>query len=331
MISGEIIKLYHYLCSFLGDSKYPLDESLQCQFPCPRCLELKGENERVKFNLEVNIRKGIFQCWSCNSGESEMHGSIYKLIKMYGSDGLVKAYKDVVKDIRESEMYRLCFDETDFLLFNEGKEEMELPNGFVLLNRKLHENHVAYQYLKGRGVDWDIIEENHIGFTIPSHEDWRTANRIIIPSYDKFSELNYWTGRDFTSNPKRQKYYNPQVERMKLLFNEDRVQWDADVTLVEGPFDHIVVPNSIPLLGKALSQEYKIYQEVMSKANANINIFLDGDALHNAEGLYRILDRDRLKGKVRIIKVAKEYDPSEVFRLYGRKGIAKCLGRASKL
>ena len=46
---------------------------------------------------------------------------------------------------------------------------------------------------------------------------------LIIPSFNKFGELNYWTGRDFTNLPKDKKYYNPIVERKRLIFNEEQV------------------------------------------------------------------------------------------------------------
>ena len=100
---------------------------------------------------------------------------------------------------------------------------------------------------------------------------------IIIPSYNALGELNYWVGRDYLPPMRnehskvlngvsqiiphtysRLKYDNPKVEKKNIIFNEEKIQWDADITLVEGPFDHIVVPNSVPLLGKALNKEYKL-------------------------------------------------------------------------
>ena len=90
-----------------------------------------------------------------------------------------------------------------------------------------------------------------IGYTTYDTTQKQVSSRIIIPSFNEYGELNYWTGR-FTKLKHRQKYYNPIIERKDIIFNEEHIQWDADITLVEGPFDHIVVPNSIPLLGKAL-------------------------------------------------------------------------------
>ena len=128
-----------------------------------------------------------------------------------------------------------------------------------------------------------------------------------------------------------QKYYNPKAERKTIIFNEDKIQWNADITLVEGPFDHIVVPNSIPLLGKALNKEFKLYWDLLTKANANINIFLDGDAPETALSLYKALNHGRLYNHIRFVPVRKDLDPSAIYEYGGRKGIIEHLKMAYKV
>ena len=187
------------------------------------------------------------------------------------------------------------------------------------------------RYLINRGVGWDIINNYNIGYTDYDPENKSTSSRIILPSFNEFGELNYWTGRDFTSLPYRQKYFNPQVERMGIIFNEDKIQWDADITLVEGPFDHIVVPNSIPLLSKKLSTDSKIYQKLISKANANVNIWLDGDAYNDVFEIYKLLNHNKLHNKIRYIPINKNLDPSTVYQMYGWRGIVSHLRNTHKI
>ena len=158
--------------------------------------------------------------------------------------------------------------------------------------------------------------------------------RIIIPSYDKFGELNYWVGRDFLPKDDRftrTKYANPQAEKKEIIFNEERIQWDADITLVEGAFDHIVVPNSIPLLGKALDTDYKLYWEIVTRCNANCNIFLDADAFQTVKQIYKLLNHGRLYGKVRYIPVVGDEDPSSLFEKGGYKAIVEHLRNARQI
>ena len=158
--------------------------------------------------------------------------------------------------------------------------------------------------------------------------------RVIIPSYNAIGELNYWVGRDYLpKNPKfeRTKYSNPKAEKKEIIFNEERIQWDADITLVEGAFDHIVVPNSIPLLGKALDKDYKLYWDIITKANAKVNIFLDGDAYGTVKEIYKLLNHGRLYDKVRYIPVGEKDDPSSLYQEGGYKKIAEHLANAQQI
>lgn len=315
------------MSSFLGNPKGDITDSGQLQFGCPRCIADKGSKEESKFNLEVNIFKG-FQCWSCCSMDDEMRGSISKLIKLYGNNTIMQEYRHLIMEMKNEPLYELHFrDSLDPLI----KKETQLPPNFKLLNDSKYYPKQVIEYLKQRGIDWDIINEFNLGYTVYDVNNKQVSSRIIIPSYNQYGELNYWTGRDYTFIPGRQKYFNPKTERKNLIFNEDKIQWDATITLVEGPFDHLVVPNSIPLLGKSLTQEYLIYQKLMEKSNANVNIFLDGDAFDSVMKIYKTLNQGRLKDKIRYIPVGANYDPSELFAIGGRRMILNHLANPQKI
>lgn len=333
MIPQEVHKLKSLLDSFLCESKKDLDDTLQLQYPCPRCRENKGVGENKKFNLELNLRLGLYQCWACSQYDDEMHGSILKLIKLYGNETILKEYKEAIYALRQSKLYEVSFDKNDFNIDTTvfEKETVKLPPNFKSFNREAYNPQKALDYLLNRGITWDIIEEHHMGFTTYDENNKQVSSRIIIPSFNKFGELNYWTGRDYLCYDKRQKYFNPQVERKEILFNEEKIQWDADITLVEGPFDHIVVPNSIPLLGKSLKTDFKLYQELISKANSFVNVFLDSDASEDVKKIYKLLNHNRLYNKVRWIPVKDDLDPSKIFELWGYRGIVQHLRGATKI
>lgn len=331
MIPQEIYILYNILEQFLGKSKHELDESYQLQFPCPKCIEEKGEKEHHKYNLEVNLIKGVFHCWACSQIDNEMHGSILKLIKLYGNDDILRDYKLTLKSLQTSKLYQLSFQEGDFNIeFKQNlSTNIQLPD--IYKSFDFTETNQAMKYLLDRGINKNIITKYRIGYTTYSPTDKKNSSRIILPSFNEYGELNYWTGRDYTNLSYRQKYFNPIVERKNIIFNEYHIEWDADITLVEGPFDHIVVPNSIPLLGKSLSQDFLLYQKLMTNANAHVNIFLDGDAFSNVKKIYKLLNHDKLYNKIRYIPVNENLDPSNIFQLYGKKGIVSCLRNASKI
>lgn len=333
MLPLEIRRMYDILVSFLGDSKSALDESLQLQFSCPKCQEREGYQERNKYHLEVNLAKGLYHCWKCSSIDDGMQGSVYKLIRKYGNSELLKQYKDAVNEFRQTSLYKLKFNDDEFKEDYTDTEEhgLELPKGYTKFKKGVSDKTKAFEYLSKRGINWSIIEDFHIGFTGYYEDNKKGSNRIILPSFDKYGELNYWTGRDFTGNDKRQRYDNPKIDRKSIIFNEEKIIWNADITLVEGPFDSIVVPNSIPMLGKSLNDEYLLYHELFNKANSFINIMLDGDAIDTAKKLYKTLNQGRLKGKIRFIYIPvddRDLDPSKIFQLYGRKGVIQFLNSA---
>ena len=338
-MTHEIEKLYDILASFLGEAKNGFNESsFQYQFPCPRCIENKGQQEARKYNLEVNIQKQVFKCWSCSSEDDVMKGSVIKLIKMYGNDALLAEYKDTIRSIHESDLYKLHFNKDDFNIDTSMvvKEDLKLPSTFQLFDRNKRNHYSALKYVMERGLTWDILEKYKMGYTLREEDDGmkKYSYRVIIPSYDRLGELNYWVGRDFL--PKndqftRTKYANPKAEKTEIIFNEEKVQWDADITLVEGAFDHIVVPNSIPLLGKALDTDYKLYWELITRANAHINIFLDADAFQTVKQVYKLLNHGRLYDRIRYIPVGGDEDPSSLFEKGGYKAIVEHLRNARQI
>ena len=336
MINEEIKKLKSILDAILGESKQELDDSMQLEYPCPRCIEKYGNGEINKHNLSISLSKNLFQCWKCSSEEDEMHGSILKLIRLYGNEELLNQYKSILMSIRESKLYQFNISDRDLDIDTSiiDKEELRLPSSYKIFKKEEKYNRGAFAYLNNRGINWDIIEKYSIGFTEREEEHKMHSYRVIIPSYDSMGVLNYWVGRDYLpKNDKfsRIKYVNPNVNKKDIIFNEGKVQWDADITLVEGPFDHIVVPNSIPLLGKHLDQGFRLYYELINRANSLINVWIDGDAIESAKEVYSLLNHGRLYGKIRLIPTNEDDDPSSLFQKGGNKLIGRHLANAIKI
>lgn len=325
----ELRKLYSILSSFLGEAKGGFDgTNLQLQFPCPKCIEKNGEKEAAKFNLECHLGKGIYHCWSCSAEGDKMSGSIFKLIRDYGNEMFLKEYQDVLESIKNSDLYKF---HTASTLTQIEQPVLVMPNGFTKANKLSDFPFRAKEYLEKRGINDRIIQLYDMGFTRYNKESSISSNRVFVPSFDSSNKLNYWSGRDFTENKKRQKYLNPKVERRDVIFNENKINWDADVTLVEGVFDHIVVPNSIPMLGKVINPSFKLYWALFGKCHAKVNIMLDADARDNAIALYKMLNHDELYNKIRLIPLEGDEDPSSVFQDEGYIGIAKRLSNAEKI
>lgn len=301
--------------SFLGECRKHNEDNGQASFDCPACSDDKGLSEGDgKGNLEINYYKDVFRCWVCKDING-MSGGVTKLFKKYGNKKLLSDYR-----LLQPEKF---FDD------KEGEVKLlALPEGYKELKdctEKDYKYNTAMTYLFERGITKKIIEDFKIGFTTIGN----FANRIILPSYGEEGNLNYFIARWFVKQFTKVKYVNPDTPKQEIIFNEQRINWDATIYLVEGGFDHIVVPNSIPLLGKDVS-EVLLYA-LHEKAKANIVVLLDGDAYENAKALYWKLNFGKLKGRIRICKIPESLDPSKIFEKYGNIGLAYYLRSPKRL
>jgi len=293
---------------FLGEPRKHSEGKSQIGFDCPMCAADKGMYDGDgKGNLEVNYKKGVYKCWSCWD-RNNMHGGLAWLIKKHGSkqnyrDYLLVAPKYTRKDDDVIEI-------PEILKFPEGFKKFSKSSSY---DTKYSE---AYNYVKKRGLTDTILNKYDIGFTA----DGPFANRIIIPSYDINGDLNYFIARSFEKWSKL-KYRNPDARKELVIFNEQKINWNSTIYLVEGAFDHIVTPNSIPLLGKFISD--KLFYELQTKANSKVVIVLDGGEEERADSkiLYKKLNTLNLYNKIRLVFIEDDLDLSLIYEKLGNRGI----------
>ena len=316
---------YNILSSFLEESKQGnyISGVEQYQFCCPCCAEENGNNPDGKYNLEVNFALGKYHCWKC-----DIKGNIKHLIQKYGNQQLVNDYVIDIKSIIENSFYQI--DKMEALSKVIEDNDIKLPKTFTPIGdiNKLP-NSKLKNFLISRHFTQEIIDTYHIGYTKWENEEKNVRSRIIVPSYNKDGTLNYWTGRDFTGYSNRQKYLNTTADRKKIIFNEGLIEWDGDIILVEGIIDSLVYPNCIPLMGKQLYKDSKLYDTLMKKCNGNVYICLDNDTnINETKQIYSLLNKGRLKGKVRYIRMTKYKDFSEIFENEGKIGLINMISQS---
>ena len=270
--------------NFLGKEKLHYESKGQYSFNCPYCDE--GRN---KGNLEINVFKHVYKCWSCGDS-NDTHGVLGKLIDEFGTKKQKKIYS-LFKPKEENKV-------------EPKKPKFKLPEGYT----KFKDSNPIYpvykqamNYLKERNIGDDIIEKYQIGFC----DKGDFMGRIIIPSFDDKGIPNYFIARSWNKTT-RAKYKNPQDEKDKIIFNESLIDWEKDIYLCEGVFDSVFLPNSIAMLGKHLSK--LLFETLYEKAKSNIIIALDGDAWENAVKLYHELNGGNLFGKIKILKLPEDKD-----------------------
>jgi DNA primase len=313
---------YNIIKSFLDESKQGGYQNgiEQYQFCCPCCAEENGGKPDGKYNLEVNFLLGKCHCWKC-----DIKGNINRLIKRYATSDLAIEYLEDIKMVLASNMYNLNrYDELAKLVED---EEIKLPKTFTLIGdiKKLR-NGKLKTFIEKRHITQDMIDTYHIGYTQWDNEEKNIRSRLIVPSYDNKGNLTYWTGRDFTGYDGRQKYLNIKADRKKIIFNEGLIEWDGDIILVEGIIDSLVYPNCIPLMGKQLYPDSRLYDMLVKRSNANIIICLDSDTnISETKRLYRLLNKGRLKGRIRYIRMNEYKDFGEIFERDGKQGLINAL------
>jgi len=310
--------IYGILLDVLGKPKKRNENKQQYAFDCPVCSAEKGDYEGDgKGNLEVNLAEGVYHCWAC--GETHgTRGGLKKLFKSFANKDQVKKLKMIGYDLSD---FKAKVKEVNVI------EDLTLPKGFIPFeegNPKSLLYKQAWNYLtKERKLSPETIFKFRMGYVSGGQYD----SRVVVPSYDINNELNYWVTRTYVNA--KPKYLNPDSDKEQIIFNECCLNWDSDIYLVEGPFDHLVVHNSIPILGKKISD--KLMHSLFHKATANIIILLDSDAWEDAKNHYSKLNVGKLFDRIKIIRLDDGYDIAKIQEDFGREGVVNIMRNSFKL
>ena len=309
--------------NIFGDVK-GLKVSEQLQVNCPRCQEREGlAYPDGKFNLEINTARRKFRCWKCD--EPRFSGSLGKLIWTFGTSIDYDLYKSYASIYPEYEGYEDEEDEKEYVA-------VKLPEEMILFSEMdaLDTEHFeAYNYLiNDRMISRDIILRYRLGFCTKG----KYEKRIIIPSYDKNGNVNYFVGRNYdVADKKKHPYDNPKSDKDKIIFNEGFVNWDSTVYLVEGAFEMLSFPvNIIPMLGKTISTTLFFK---LKELKPNVVVLLDPDAHKNAIELYYTLHDIYVdcEERVKIVKIPYEKDMDLLRKKRGIDEVIKSLRGARGL
>jgi len=165
----------------------------------------------------------------------------------------------------------------------ESKQKLELPEEFVsLCSRNIPATGVyALRYLQKRGVTKEDILRWKIGFCFSG--EYR--NRVIVPSFDSDGDVSYFIARSY--NGDSYKYKNPSASK-NVTFNELYIDWNSDLTIVEGVFDALVAGNAVPILGSTLRTDSDLLRKIVLN-DTPIFIALDPDAREKENKIIKML------------------------------------------
>ena len=227
-------------------------------FHCPFCNHRKPK-------LEINMHtdeKGHnpWECWVCNTKGRTIKSLLYQL----------KTPRDTAREIlkylpkgSEIKLKQLSI--------------IEMPKEFQPLYNASSTSVVANlvkKYLYERGLSDNDFIKYGIGYATTG--DY--GGRVIIPSYSRSNQLNFFIARSYDGN--YFKYKNPEVSK-DIIFFENLINWNTPIILCEGVFDAMAIRrNAIPILGKTISPT--LYKKIITSPLKDVYIALDQDARDRA-------------------------------------------------
>ena len=278
-------KLKHLIDKVFNDTGILRKGGEEAVYFCFNCHHYKRK-------IEINLDSQKWACWVCHVRGNSIRSLFYKLkAKESYFDEL---YKIVGKTwVKREEL-------------EDRKIDLSLPDEFIPLWKpsKFSDYGLAISYLHDRNIMMDDILRYNIGFC----ESGEYRQRVLVPSYDKDGNVNFFAARTFqTSNPYK---YLLSPWSKNIIGFELFINWSEEITLVESPFNAITIRNnSIPLFGTIVSNKLK--EKIILSGIPRVNIALDNDEA-GVKGSLKIYDF--LQGydiDIYFVKLTKK-DPNEV-------------------
>lgn len=275
-MSYQIIKRYELFKKISPRHQLAKDQ-VNLLIWCPFCKN----NDRKKLKLSIHLEKCFYHCWVCDKKGSNIPYLVNKINSQY------KAEAEVLFKVHKKK-FDLFGEELSQV---EEKICVELPPKFMFLSECY--DHVdpdvkaVLKYAIKRGVNKHKLWMLRLGVSL--HEEFRRM--LILPSYDKNGELNFYTCRKIDVDTKGSfKYKNALVPKKDIIFNEINIDFKLPLTIVEGPLDLIKTnDNATCLLGSSLNNKMKLFQEIV-RNKTEIILALDEDAYDKAIKIARNLN-----------------------------------------
>ena len=146
-------------------------------FRCPKCKHHKKK-------LSVNILKNMYKCWICS-----LRGrNILKIFKYYSTKNLLNKWIELNNYFLDLNLNKSNIEERVI--------EVKLPDDYCFIpDCPKILSLEALRYLKARGIRTEDIYKWKIGLSLRG--DY--ANRVIIPSFNSYGQLDFFVGRTYTN------------------------------------------------------------------------------------------------------------------------------------
>ena len=283
MTENEIFQL---LESILGRAEDLPDRNGDAVFLCPNC-------NHTKPHLVVNIRKtpGLYHCWICEFSSRGHAKSLKRLGFVKESKLFADEHSILREDLNQEYILKLLYDELENKKQDYNKE-LNIPDSYKQLYfyKNSFQYNIGNDYLIKRGIHEDDLLKYNIHYSIEER-------RVLFPSYDSSLKLNYYVARSVDDDVFN-KYDNPELPKIDIVFNEHLINWNKELFIVEGVFDSVISrKNSIPLLGSSLKKDYRL-TKLIGQNKTPVVLSLDPDAFEKQCNIAELLIKNNISVKV---------------------------------
>ena len=229
-------------------------------FRCPICLDSKKNSSKSRGYIYRPTNKNYLavKCYNCDY--SSIFGKFLNVI-----DGTL--YKEYLMEAyQENEQHvRLPYKED---ILPDIFQEMELSDGVLdSLHRidKLPENHPVVKYVASRFIPktcynllyfstkFKLYTNSVVPNTFSSLEN--DHPRLIIPYLNKHGKCFAFQGRAF--GKEQPKYITVKIDKnCERIYGLDRVNYNKQILVLEGPIDSLFLPNAIAVSGSSYSTSF---------------------------------------------------------------------------
>jgi len=251
-------------------------------FRCPHCGDSKKSKLKARAYFYRVKNDMFFKCHNCGMGQNLANFIKYIDPKMY-SEYLLERYKKAAPATPKPKFdFKPAFE--DHTILDELKSI-----------KQLDDEHPARQYVIGRKIPSEFYDKlffcDKFGALVnkvkpKTYVDQKEHPRLIIPFYDTTGKLFAFQGRAFGNE--QPKYLTVKLDENKQkVYGLERVNFQRQVYITEGPIDSLFVVNCLAAGGADLSLKNKI-------PNNQITYIFDNEPRNKEiiKRMYSVVEKD---------------------------------------
>ena len=275
------LKFINNISSRLGQFKKKTDYLFN--FRCPHCGDSKKSKTKARAYLYRVKNDMFFKCHNCGQGQNLANFIKFIDPKMY-EQYLLERYKKSAPATPKPEFEFEPVKFKDTTILDKLKKISDLkedhPARLYCVNRKIPEKYFDILYLSDKFMTLvNKVKPNTYKIT-------KDHPRLIIPFFDTTGKLFAFQGRAFGNE--QPKYLTIKLDEQKQkVYGLERINFQKQVFIVEGPIDSLFVDNCLAAGGADLFLKNKI-------PNDQVTYIFDNEPRNKeiVNRMYKVIEQD---------------------------------------